>query len=238
MDNRPTSSVSSILDLYAPTVDRERLVEPVQEEEDQREDMMEQLNGGSNVNAHEMDIKAQQAHGFGLAPPLDLVGGPTLSLSEPDASSHRVPTSNARTPRSEELNTFPTSAAPAPAPAPAPPPPDFLDPNVQTHRYPSSTKSAAQQPRSRVESGQTFDGSVAPSFTSAQQPGEEDDAYHIRSTCRRSLFLCFQPLVQALTSSSSSNDRRPPRSSRCLWGRVVRRDRTDSRTCHGQTTSL
>lgn len=234
MDNRPTSSVSSILDLYAPTVDRERLVEPVQEEEDQREHMMEQLNGGSNVNAHEMDIKAQQAHGFGLAPPLDLVGGPTLSLSEPDASSHRVPTSNAQTPRSEGLNTFPTPATTSAAPAPS----EFLDPNVQTHRYPSSTKSAAQQPRSRVESGQTFDGSVAPSFTSAQQPGEEDDAYHIRSTCRRSLFLWSRPLVQALTFSSSSNDRRPPRSSRCLWGRVVRRDRTDSRTCHGQTTSL
>jgi hypothetical protein len=182
MNHNRDSTVSSIVDLYGAEVptsevyDRER--HPVIQEED-----------SSDHLATKVGSYPEQGQGLpsgssatGLPPPLQ-----DLSLDEPGQSSglrqrsihpsrsaltsgsSYEPSSVSHSHLREQSSTSSSFRA--------------VPESIQSHNTNTANNGAARFMNGRIGINGAYNESAA-SFTSVQQPGEEDDAYHVRSTCK------------------------------------------------------
>lgn len=184
MNHNRDSTVSSIVDLYGPEAskpdphDRERYPDI------QEEDSSDHINRSIGDQEHEAGPSGSSS---GLPPPLDLTFSST-DRSGPEQPSHRSihPSRSALT----SASSYPTSS----------------NSHLREQSSTSSSFRAVPGP-SRFTNGNgnarlglngAYNESAA-SFVSVQQPGEEDDAYHVRSTCKQASL--YFPSLSRLTVS-------------------------------------
>jgi hypothetical protein len=182
MNHNRDSTVSSIVDLYgaeAPATevyDRER--HPVIQEEDSSDHLAIQ-NGLYSERAQGPPGGSSST---GLPPPLQ-----DLSLDEPGQSSglrqrsiypsrsaltsgsSYEPSSVSHSHLREQSSTSSSFRA--------------VPESIQSHNTNTANNGTARFMNGRIGINGAYNESAA-SFTSVQQPGEEDDAYHVRSTCK------------------------------------------------------